>query len=91
MLSRIKEKSDAPGITLLAKPRIGRSGRTTAKSNSMIPLYSHFVNVQTRRRRCTISSDGTVQSSATKVFNSQRPRCSTPPPYSMMIHIEKKY
>ena len=30
MLSRIKEKSDAPGITLLAKPRIGRSGRTPA-------------------------------------------------------------
>ena len=49
----------------------------------MIPLYFQFVNVQRRRRECTVSSDDTVQFTATKVFNSQRPRCSTSPPYSL--------
>ena len=49
----------------------------------MIPLYFQFVNVQRRRRECTVSSDDTVQFTATKVFNSQRPRCSTSPPYSI--------
>ena len=51
----------------------------------MIPLYFQFVNVQRRRRECTVSSDDTVQFTATKVFNSQRPRCSTSPPYSLLI------
>ena len=50
----------------------------------MIPLYFQFVNVQRRRRECTVSSDDTVQFTATKVFNSQRPRCSTSPPYSTL-------
>ena len=48
----------------------------------MIPLCFHFVNVQLRRRDCTVWSDDTVQPSATKVFNSERPRCSTTPTYS---------
>lgn len=56
-----------------------------AKSNYMIPLHYLFVNVQPRRRGCTVLSNGTVQFTATKVFNSQRPRCSTPPPYSRII------
>ena len=50
----------------------------------MIPPFFHFVNVQLRRRNCPVSSDGTVQFSATKVFNSQRPRCSILPPYSCL-------
>lgn len=86
LYSRKKEKSDAPGITLLAKPRIGRSDRTlssrTAKSIFMIPLYHNFVNVQLHRRRCTVFSVGTVQFVPTKVFILERPRCSAPPPYS---------
>ena len=56
----------------------------------MIPLYFQFVNVQRRRRECTVSSDDTVQFTATKVFNSQRPRCSTSPPYSHSADSEEE-
>lgn len=57
----------------------------TAKSIFMIPLYLNFVNVQLHHRRCTVFSVATVQFSATMVFNSQRPRCSVPPPYSLFF------
>lgn len=43
MLSRIKEKSDAPGITLLANPRIGRSGRTPALTYPPLRLKHIYV------------------------------------------------
>jgi len=35
-------------------------------------------------------SDGTVQFTATEVFNSQRPRCSTSPPYSLIEDTEQR-
>ena len=103
MLSHINEKSDAPSITLLAKPRIGRSGRTPAlpyppvrlkailwyRCVFILSMYNHSdEGVQPLRRRCTVSSVDTVQFTATKVFNSQRPRCSTSPPYSLSVFVD---
>ena len=48
----------------------------TAKSIIMIPYILHFVNVQLHRRGCTVSADGIVQPTATRVFNFKRPGCS---------------
>ena len=56
----------------------------TAKSIIMIPYILHFVNVQLHRRGCTVSADGTVQPTATRVFNFKRPGCSTGALYSSL-------
>ena len=49
----------------------------------MIPYILHFVNVQPRRRGCTVFADATVQPNATRVFNFKRPGCSTGALYSI--------
>ena len=48
----------------------------------MIPYILPFVNVQLRRRGCSVSADDTVQPNATRVFNFKRPRCSSGALYS---------
>ena len=48
----------------------------------MIPSKAVHVNVQPRRRRCSVSSDGTVQPTATRVFSLKRPRRSVRALYS---------
>ena len=42
------------------------------------------VNVQPRRRGCTVQSDGGVQFTPTTLFSFKRPRCSTTPLYSVV-------